>query len=120
MLIILRAIVPSYQDPALNACLAKAYDFALKSIAPLTDPNHGAPASKRTTPSTPAHYDLKVDPKRGFELGILLFAGKNFDEGMKIAGCAMDHFPYGNRGQTGAHSAHQSAVILMLLQELAQ
>ena len=51
----------------------------------MTDPNQGpAPPGSRATAGTPTHYKLAEEPKRGFQLGVLLFAGKNHAEGVKI------------------------------------
>lgn len=78
----------------------------------LTDPNSGTSSSEHTTRGTPAHYAIKDDLKRSFQLGLVLIGGGHTDEGIKIMTAALDHFPIGNAGQDGAHAAEPSALIL--------
>ena len=65
------------------------------------------------------NYDATFYPrymsKRGFQLGALLFAGKNFAEGVKIMDRALKHFAIGNAGTDCAHAVQPSAMILALL-----
>jgi hypothetical protein len=103
---------PAYREEKLNAALHKAQAFALKCIAPMTDPNTGAPCGEHATRGTPSHYSLKVDSKRSFQLGLILIGAGHQDEGIKIMNAALDHFPVGNGGQDGAHAAEPSALIL--------
>jgi hypothetical protein len=106
---------PAYREERLNAAVQKAQAFALKCIAPMTEPNTGSPCAEHRTPSTPSHYSLKDDLKRSFQLGAVLFGGGYADEGMKIINAAIGHFPIGNAGQEGAHAAEPSALILSSL-----
>ena len=115
-LIRLQHLTDSYRDPIFQSALDKAYGFALKYIVPMTDPNEGAaPPDNRTTAGMPAHYSLADDPKRGFQLGTLLFAGERHAEGVKLIDSALKHFPHGNAGMDGAHAVYPSAFILSLL-----
>ena len=87
-------------------------------IAPMTDPNEGlVPPANRRTAGTPTHYTLADEPKRGFDLGILLFAAKSHPEGTKVIDCALKHFPSGNAGMDGAHAVLPSAMILSLIRQ---
>lgn len=103
---------PAYREEKLNAALRKAQAFALKRIAPMTDPNTGPACAEHATRGTPSHYSLKEDSKRSFQLGLILIGGGHMDEGIKITNAALDHFPIGNAGQDGAHAAEPSALIL--------
>ena len=106
---------PAYREPKLDAAIHKAQAFALKSIAPMTDPNTNAACVAHTTPGTPRHYTLADEPKRGFQLGFILIGAGHFDEGIKIMDAALPHFPFGDTGQDGAHAAAPSAAILLRL-----
>lgn len=112
----LQEFAHSYRNHAFKSALDKAYTFALEQIAPMTDPNDGPP-SYRTTSATPTHYTLNKDPKRGFALGLILFGGENFGEGVKIIDYWMQNFPYGDAGQKGAHAVHPSVLMLLMLQK---
>jgi hypothetical protein len=103
---------PAYREEKLNAAVKKAQAFALKCIAPMTDPNRGSACSEHRTPSTPTHYSVADDLKRSFQLGCVLMGGGHTDEGMKIVNTALDHFPVGNAGMDGVHAAGPSAFIL--------
>lgn len=117
----LQYFTDSYRDRAFQSALDKAFAFAAKQIAPMTDPNPGKAApGGRATAGSPAHYTLAEEPKRGFQLGVLLFAGKNHAEGIKVMDAALKHFPVGNAGADGAHAAHPSALILALLKREAK
>jgi len=48
-------------------------------------------------------------------LRLLLFAGKNSAEGVKIVDGAIEHFAIGNAGTDGAQAVQPSAMILALL-----
>lgn len=111
----LQHFVPAYREPKLDAALRKAQAFALKNIAPMTDPNPGPASRERATPGTPSHYSLAKESKRGFELGAILLGAGEYDEGIKIMDAAIQHFPYGDAGQDGAHAAAPAAVILAKL-----
>lgn len=113
-LINLRHFAPAVRRPALDHALDKAAAFARTQIAPMAAPNRG-PASARTTRGTPAHYEPSGDPKRGFTLGLILIAGGNTREGMKILDHWMKSFPQGDAGQSGAKSADSFAHMLLLL-----
>ena len=103
---------PAYREERLTAALQKAQAFALKHIAPMTDPNTGTSTSEHATRGTPKHYAIEEDLKRSFQLGLVLIGGGHTDEGIKIMTTALDHFPIGNAGQDGAHAAEPSALIL--------
>jgi hypothetical protein len=103
---------PTYREEKLTAAVQKAQTFALKHIAPMTDPNTGTSSSGHATRDTPNHYSTKEDLKRSFQLGLVLLGGGHTDEGIKIMSTAIDHFPIGNAGQDGAHAAEPSALIL--------
>ena len=103
---------PAYREEKLNAALQKAQGFSLKCIAPMTDPNTGAPCAEHATRGTPSHYSLKEDSKRSFQLGLILIGAGHREEGIRIMNAALDHFPVGNAGQDGAHAAEPSALIL--------
>jgi hypothetical protein len=115
-LIQLQHCTGSYRDAKFRAALDKAYAFAAKAIAPRTDPNPGLPEpSGRATAGTPAHYKLADEPKRGFQLGCILFAAGSHAEGIKVMDCALQHARGGNAGADGAHAAGPSALILSML-----
>ncbi len=110
----LRHFAPALRQPALDAALEKAFAFTRNDIAPMTDPNQG-PASKRTTRSTPSHFALSKDPKRGFTLGLILIAGGNYREAMTIIDHWTKNFPQGDTDQDGAKAADAFAHMLLLL-----
>jgi len=103
---------PAYREEKLNAAVRKARAFALKCIAPMTDPNTGPPCTQHATRGTPSRYSLKDNLKRSYQLGLILFGGGHMDEGIKIMNAALDHFPIGNAGMDGVHAAEPSALIL--------
>ena len=70
---------PAYRDEKLNAALQRAQAFALKCIAPMTEPNTGPACAEHSTPGTPSHYSLKEDSKRGFQLGLILIGGGHLE-----------------------------------------
>ncbi|MFB3830105.1 MAG: hypothetical protein ACE15B_25280 [Bryobacteraceae bacterium] len=111
----LRLLDPSYREPRLDAAMNKAGAFARTCIAPITGRSRGTGCPQRSTPGTPAHFDLAETPKRGFELAVNLFATGNSDEGVRILSEALEHFPSGDRGENGAHAARPVAVILRML-----
>ncbi len=113
----LQQLNPAYREEKLNASLAKAQAFALKHIAPMTEPNSGRAPSEHATRGTPARYLIKDDVKRSFQLGLILIGGGHRDEGLKIMNAALAHFPVGNAGQDGAHAAEPSALILAQLEK---
>ena len=108
----LQQINPAYREEKLNAAVRKAQAFALKCIAPMTEPNHGPACKAHTTRETPTHYSLKENMKRSYELGRILFGGGYTDESLKIMNAVLEQFPVGNGGQDGAHAAEPSALIL--------
>lgn len=110
-LIDLEELSGEYRDAKFRTALEKAHRFALECIAPMTDPNDGPPC-RRTTPSTPKHYEASDDPRRGFALGMILAAGGNHAEMIKIVDHWSRHYPIGNTGAEGAHAAYPSGVIL--------
>jgi hypothetical protein len=106
---------PAYREPKLDAVVRKAQEFAAKHIAPMTEPNTGQASSPYMTSSTPKHYDLSEEPKRGFQLANALFGGGFQADGIKITEAALKHFPVGDGGMDGAHAASPSAAILVRL-----
>lgn len=96
----------------LDAALKQAQTFALKCIAPMTDPNTGTASTEHATQGTPTHYTLAEESKRGFQLGFILLGAGHSDEGIEIMDASITHFPFGNAGQDGAHAAEPSALIL--------
>lgn len=109
----LRHFAPTLRQPALDTALEKAEAFTRREIAPMSAPNQG-PASARTTRGTPTRFEPAGDPKRGFTLGLILIAGGNTREGMKIMDHWLKHFPVGDTGQSGAKSADAFTHMLML------
>jgi hypothetical protein len=105
----------AYREPKLDAAIHKAQMFALKCIAPMTDPNTGEACAAHATSSTPKHFNLASEPKRGFQLSLVLIGGGFTEEGVKIMDESMKHFPYGNGGMDGVHAAGPTAAILSLL-----
>jgi hypothetical protein len=103
---------PAYREEKLTAALRKAQAFALKHIAPMTDPNTGTATTEHATRGTPNHYAIDDEAKRSFQLGLVLIGGGHTEEGIKIMTTALDHFPIGNGGQDGAHAAEPSVLIL--------
>ena len=115
MLMELQHFNPAYREPKLDAAIHKAQAFALKCIAPMTDPNIGTACAAHTTPATPRHYVLADEPKRGFQLGLILMGAGEFSEGIKIMDASLKHFDFGNAGMDGVHAAAPSAAILSQL-----
>lgn len=111
----LQCFNPAYCEPKLDAAIHRAQQFALNSIAPMTAPHTNSVANAHNTPSTPHHYSLATDPKRGFQLGLILIGAGNFDEGIKIMDAALQHFPFGDVGMEGVHAAAPSAAMLVRL-----
>jgi hypothetical protein len=103
------------RESPLTAALRKAGDFAEKNIAPIMGPNRGTTRPARASKGTPARYDLAEDTKRGFQLALLLLGSGHREEGAKIARAALAHFPFGDRGQDGAHAVLATALMHVLL-----
>jgi hypothetical protein len=103
---------PAYREKKLTNALQKAQAFALTFIAPTTEPNTGSAPRPHATQGTPSHYAVKDDPKRSYQLGLVLCGGGYQEEGIKIVNAALPHFPVGNTGQDGAHAAEPVALIL--------
>jgi hypothetical protein len=116
-LIQLRLFTDAARDPRFNAAFEKGLGFALKNLAPMTDPNQGVASRRWATVSTPVHYGPKDELKRGFQLGPLLLAAGEVRETMKIIGHWNKYYPTGNAGEDGAHAAHPSAIMLLLLEK---
>jgi hypothetical protein len=114
-LIQLRQYSESHKDPAFLTALGKANSFAVKCIASIMDPNNGPACGDRTTPGTPTHYTVSEDPRRGFQLGLILLAGRNNESGMRIMNEALKHFPYGDTGAEGSHAVHPCALMLLFM-----
>lgn len=105
----------AYRSEKLDAAVQRAQAFALRCIAPMTEPNGGSGCRDHATPGTPSHYSMQEDTKRGFALGRILLGGGKTSEGITIMTAALRHFPFGNAGQDGAHAAEPSAQILASL-----
>lgn len=101
--------------PDFTASMARAAGFAGGCIAPMTDPNKGAGCKERSTPNTPAHYDVAEDPRRGFQLGLTLIGSGNYKQGIPIVDETLKNFPYGNAGSDGSHAVHPCSLMLALL-----
>ena len=106
---------PAYREPKLDAAIRKAQAFALRCIAPMTDPNTGPACAEHKTQEAPRHYVLADEAKRGFQLGLILIGAGEFDEGIKIMDESLKHFDFGNAGMDGVHAAAPSAAILSRL-----
>ena len=111
-LMMLQQFNPAYREEKLNAAVKRAQDFALNYVAPTTEPNTGTVARPHATRGTPSHYAVKEDPKRSYQLGLILIGGGYIDAGVRILDAALAHFPVGNTGQDGAHAAEPAALIL--------
>lgn len=107
----------AYRDATLNAALKKAGEFAKSAIAPMTEPNQLAAPRQRATPGTPVRFTMAEDLKRAFQLGIVLIGTKNHAAGIKIVDTALSHFPFGNRGDDGAHAVYSTVLLEHLLRE---
>ena len=103
------------KDASLKAALDKGSGFAIKCIFPMTAPNTGPACPKRATPTTPALYTPETDPKRAFQLGLILVAHGDKKKAATIMAPAIRHFPAGELGQDGAHAVFPSALMLYLL-----
>ena len=55
MLMDLQKLNNAYREGKLNAAVGKAQAFALKCIAPMTEPNNGPACQEQSTPATPSH-----------------------------------------------------------------
>lgn len=115
LLIWLGKFAPAYRTEAFVTALAKAEEFAARHIAPITDPFHGPATSPYSSRSTPKHYDLAQDPKRGFALGVVLAHGGHLEQATKIIDYVLDYFPPADRGEIGAKCAHDAATMVRLL-----
>jgi hypothetical protein len=111
----LQFMAESYHDKRLSAAILNAGAFAVKQIVPITGPNHETPNSGHTTGHTPAHYDLAVERKRGFQLGVVLTASRHLKEAIPIIDATLPHFPTGKMGQDGAHAVCPSALVLQMM-----
>jgi hypothetical protein len=105
----------AYREPKLDAAIRKAQTFALNCIAPMTEPNTGPACLAHSTPNTPRHYILADEPKRGFQLALVLIGGGFREEGVKIMDASLKHFAYGNGGMDGVHAVAPTAAILARL-----
>lgn len=108
---------PAYCEKTLTAAIKKAQAFTLKCIVPMTAPNAGNACLEHLTRGTPSRYTLEDDLKRSFQVSRLLIGGGDAEEGMKIMDIALNHFPFGNAGQEGAHASRSSSLILKVLCE---
>jgi hypothetical protein len=94
LLVRLRVLAPSFRTAELDRALNKAAEFAAKKIGP-------------------ARFDVADEPKRGFDLAMLLVDADYGEAAEKIMNHALDHFPYGNRGQDGARCVNSLAALLL-------
>jgi hypothetical protein len=111
LLVGLRKFAPSFgDDRALETAIARAQAYAAANIAPNTDPYTGRIAAPKTR-STPAHYDVAADPKRGYMLSVALAGSRYEEQAARILANALEDFPAGDRGQDGAHCSYALALI---------
>lgn len=103
---------PDYREVRLTAALAKAQAFALRHIAPMTEPDSGSAPRPHATAGTPKRYTVRDEAKRSYQLGLILLEGGQRQEGLKIMTAALAQFPVGNAGQDGAHAAEPCALLL--------
>jgi len=82
LLVRVRRLAPSFRDAALDAALDRAAGFAATRIA--------------------GRYDAATDPRRVFDLILLLADTGRTAQAARILDSAFDQFPYGNAGQDGA------------------
>lgn len=101
------------------AALQKAGDFACTTIAPITDPFHGTSPRTHASRGTPKHFDVADEPKRSFQLGVVLIGTRHYEEGTRIVDTALQHFPFGDRGQDAAQAACYSSLVSRLLRNAA-
>jgi hypothetical protein len=94
LLVRLRVLAPSFRTAELDRALNKAAEFAARKIGP-------------------ARFNVADEPKRGFDLAMLLVDAEYGEAAEKIMNHALDHFPYGNRGQDGARCANSLAALLL-------
>ncbi len=111
-LMFLQRFNPAYREEKLNAAIHKAQAFALTRIAPMTEPNNGVSSREHATRGTPDRYLIQDDLKRTFQLGLALNGDEPTMDGVKIINASLPHFPFGNKGQDGAHTAEPAALIL--------
>jgi hypothetical protein len=111
----LREFTDLHGKPAFPAAFDKAGAFAARCIAPIADPHQGAACAGRTTPTTPTHYDVAEDPRRGFQLTVTLAAASRYRAAIEVLDATLPHFAYGDRGSDGSHAVHPCALILLML-----
>jgi hypothetical protein len=104
-----------YRTEKLDATVRRAQAFALRCLAPMTEPNNGSPNRERATRGTPMRYVMRDEVKRGFALARILIGGGHATEALPILRAALREFPVGNAGQDGAHAAEPSMLILASL-----
>lgn len=102
----------AFRNEKLDTALRRAQSFAVRCLAPMTEPNLTSGCRERATPGTPLRYSMRDDPKRGFALARILIGAGHVKEGVPILHAALRHFPLGNAGQDGAHAAEPLALIL--------
>ena len=93
LLVRVRRLAPSFRDAALDAALDRAAQFAATRIA--------------------GRYDAATDPRRVFDLILLLADTGRTAQAARILDSAFDQFPYGNAGQDGARCACDLATLLV-------
>ena len=114
-LVQLRQYTDVDRHPAFLPALEKANGFVTNCIVPMMDPSKEPVCRNRRTPSTPSHYTVAEDLKRGFQLGITLIASRNYDQAMKVMDETLNHFPYGDTGSEGSHAIHPCAFMLLMM-----
>ena len=93
LLVRVRRLAPSFRDAALDAALDRAAQFAATRIA--------------------GRYDAATDPRRVFDLILLLADTGRTAQAARILDSAFEQFPYGNAGQDGARCACDLATLLL-------
>lgn len=101
-----------FRSEKLDTALRRAQSFAVRCLAPMTEPNLTSGCRERATPGTPVRYSMRDDAKRGFALARILVGSGHFEQGMPILRAALRRFPLGNAGQDGAHAAEPLTLIL--------
>ena len=93
LLIRVRKLAPSFRDAALDAALDRAAQFAVSRIA--------------------GRFDAATDPRRVFDLILLLADTGRTAQAASILDASFDQFPYGNAGQDGGRCACDLATLLV-------
>jgi hypothetical protein len=111
-LLVMEEFADGYDDNKFQAAMKKAIGYSVDVIAAMTDPNDGQALCKYATRSTPDHFTVSDDPRRGMELAQILIHGGQLAEGIKIADAWLTKFPYGNHSAEGCHAIHPTVLML--------